>query len=78
MLEEWFKTNHGNCFYLPLVKTQGQENDDFKLGIGSLVELLERRLELTKLFTSKKILQELIKMSGGNLRDLMNLIQHAQ
>ena len=67
-----------HCYYLPLVETQQDGEDDFEPGIKGLTEIVKNRLEIEKYFKNKNLALQLIKCSGGNLRDLMMLINSAQ
>lgn len=66
------------CFTIPFVRTTGNAEDEFKPGIHVLVDLVSRRVDLKRLFSSKDVVRYLAKMSGGNVRDLLLLVDYAQ
>lgn len=69
-----FNANLGSDFddlqLLPMVKM----NDD---GIRALHEVIERRLDVTATFEDKALIDDLIRLSGGVMRDLIRLLRLA-
>lgn len=46
-------------------------------GLHSLVELIDKRIDIAQVFADKKILLEIIRASGGHIRDLMQMVRQA-
>lgn len=68
-----FSANLGNDFdvlVMPMVKTD-------KEGVDRLRETIGKRLDIHQVFQSPGLIDELIKLSGGVMRDLMRLIRFA-
>lgn len=65
----------GEAEVLPMIKIKDQEGNVYQPGVESLIEILERRLDLS-LFKDK-CYREAIKYSGGAIRDLFRIIQRA-
>jgi hypothetical protein len=63
---------------LPMVKVRNRNGRPFKNGLDALIELVRKRIDLDSVFDSRKVLRELVDLSGGNVRDLMRLIDNAQ
>jgi hypothetical protein len=71
-----FDTNLGNffasgVFFIPMVKYETTE------GKQHLTELVNKRLKVAQLFENPLLLDDLIAMSGGSVRDLLRLIRFA-
>ena len=64
-------------FTFPLVKVRDQGGKRFSRGIDALVKLIEHRADLDEVFTSEEGDPDLAELSGGSVRDLMRLVQHA-
>ncbi len=58
-------------FVLPMVKYQKPE------GQAQLIALLQKRLQVDRLFANRQLLVDLINMSGGSIRDLFHLVRAA-
>ena len=70
--------NTFDTFTLPMVKLQYPDGRRFDKGRDVLKKLLSARLELDSIFKSPAVITELIRMSGGSVRDLMRLLSYAQ
>jgi energy-coupling factor transporter ATP-binding protein EcfA2 len=46
-------------------------------GLNSLVELLDKRLDTNQIFETPDILLDIVKASGGHVRDLMKMVRQA-
>jgi len=71
-----FDTNIGNffadeAFFIPMVKYETSE------GRQHLTDLINKRLNVANLFENPLLLNDLIAMSGGSVRDLLRLIRSA-
>jgi DNA polymerase III delta prime subunit len=65
-------------FILPMVKIRDQSTGErFEHGISKLVELIDRRLELTAIFgeDAQETLVPLVEASGGYPRDLLRMVR---
>jgi len=65
---------------LPMIKIRerGQSWDQiYPEGIKSLIEVIERRVEIDKVFSSPDLVKKIVLKSGGSLRELMRLVQEA-
>ncbi len=62
---------------LPMIKVHDKDEKDYKPGIDSIVEILNRRMDRDKELVSRKLLKEFIRMSGGCLRDLFRMLKLA-
>jgi hypothetical protein len=78
------KDNYGIPQVLPSVMVKNQNGDPYEAGIAKLKETIKRRIEPystldleTKIFESKEVLEHLCQMSGGYMRDLIQLAQEA-
>ncbi len=60
-----------DVFFVPMVKYQTEEGKQY------LIDLVGKRLQVTKLFANTALLEQLIAMSGGSIRDLFRLIRTA-
>jgi hypothetical protein len=67
-----------NKFTLPMVKVRNDKGRPNKPGIDSLIETIGHRVELDAVFAKPQDARKLAEMSGGNIRDLMRLVQSAQ
>ncbi len=65
----------GEAEVLPMIKIKDREGKVYQPGVDSLIEILERRLDLS-LFKNR-CYKEAIKYSGGAIRDLFRIIQRA-
>ncbi|MEQ9671495.1 MAG: AAA family ATPase [Coleofasciculus sp. G2-EDA-02] len=78
------KDNYGIPQVLPSVMVQWQDGSLYEPGIAKLKETIKRRIEPhtdldleTKIFASPDVLEQLCRMSGGYMRDLIQLAQEA-
>ncbi len=46
-------------------------------GLDSLVELLDKRIDVNQVFADQQILLDIIRASGGHVRDLMQMVRQA-
>jgi energy-coupling factor transporter ATP-binding protein EcfA2 len=46
-------------------------------GLNSLVELLDKRIDLDRVFATRDILLDIVRASGGHVRDLMKMVRQA-
>jgi energy-coupling factor transporter ATP-binding protein EcfA2 len=53
-----------------LLNHQGQ-------GLNSLVELLDKRIDVDRVFETRDILLDIVRASGGHVRDLMKMVRQA-
>jgi hypothetical protein len=65
-------------FTLSMVKVRNDRGKLNKPGIDALEEAVSHRVEIDAVFEARKEVRKLAEMSGGNVRDLMRLIQGAQ
>jgi hypothetical protein len=47
------------------------------VGLDSLVELLNKRIDVNQVFADRQILLDIIRASGGHVRDLMQMVRQA-
>ncbi|MCC3583378.1 P-loop NTPase fold protein [Microcoleus sp. PH2017_30_WIL_O_A] len=74
--------NFGNPHIVPMVNIYEFNRDDCDLnynqtGLDTIASLIERRVEVDKIFESREQLLELAKASGGHVRQLMQMMQTA-
>ncbi|POZ52593.1 AAA family ATPase [Methylovulum psychrotolerans] len=60
-----------DVFFMPMVKYQTPEGKQY------LADLIDKRMQVALLFADPALLQRLIAMSGGSIRDLLRLIRIA-
>ncbi len=60
-----------DIFFVPMVKYQTDEGKQY------LTDLVNKRIQVSKLFADEALLDQLIAMSGGSIRDLFRLIRSA-
>lgn len=68
------------CQTLPMIKIRNKEDDIATVSPNALEALksaLSKRLVIDKIFKHPSLVDELIKASGGSIRDLMHLIKQA-
>lgn len=65
----------GEAEVLPMIKIKDREGNAYQPGIDCLIEILERRMELS-LFEAE-CYREAVKYSGGALRELFRIVQRA-
>ncbi|HAX86613.1 MAG TPA: pilus assembly protein PilB [Cyanobacteria bacterium UBA11370] len=78
------KDNYGIPKVLPSVMVLYRDGSRYEAGITKLKETIKRRIEPytdldleTQIFESKEVLEQLCRMSGGYMRDLIQLAQEA-
>jgi len=65
---------------LPIIKVRRREQswDDYdEKSVDKLREVIEKRVEVDKVFTDPNIVKEMALMSGGSLRELLRLLEEA-
>lgn len=67
-----------NVFSMPTIKVHDRSDKPVAAGIKGLVELVGKRIEISLVFASRKVVEYLAAMSGGSVRDLLRLISEAQ
>lgn len=68
------KNNYDECFCLPMIKVFRKDNKVFKKGITGIQNIIEKRMDLA-LFENEKIIEKMIKKSGGCLWDIFRMIK---
>jgi len=71
-VEERFTTD-----ILPMIKTSHRDGRPHEEGIACMIDALEKRVEIPRVFESQDLARELVRKSGGCIRDLMHLCQEA-
>jgi energy-coupling factor transporter ATP-binding protein EcfA2 len=66
---------HFTPVILPMIKITNKEGKEYQSGINTITDIVEKRAELT-LFEDK-VLETLIKQTGGVLRDLFDVVMNA-
>ncbi len=77
--------NYGETTILPMIMVQQPDGIPYQLGLDKLKEIISQRIKKinpdlnleTDIFENKTILEKLCIMSGGHVRQLMQLIQEA-
>jgi hypothetical protein len=67
-----------NVFTMPTVKVHDRTGKTVPAGIEGLVGLVEKRMEISEVFTRREVVTHLARMSGGSVRDLLRLLGNAQ
>ncbi len=65
---------------LPMIKIRERDqswNQTYAPGVKKLAEVIERRVEVAKVFSKPELVTALALKSGGSLRELMRLVQEA-
>lgn len=70
------KNNYDECYCLPMIKVFTKDTKVFKKGIDEIKNIIKKRMELT-LFKDEKIIDRIIKKSGGCLWDIFRMIKDA-
>ncbi|MGP8329722.1 MAG: hypothetical protein ACT6FF_05345 [Methanosarcinaceae archaeon] len=75
-----FNRNLGDSFsdtdVIPMVKTQLMPGEKpYPEGVNALQDLIQRRVNLAAVFENPPDIEELIKFSGGSVRDLLRLLR---
>jgi hypothetical protein len=75
---------YGNAQVLPMIMVQTPENNNYQRGINKVTELLQKRLSLidsnlsiVDMFENREALDNLCRMSGGHVRNLLLLMKEA-
>ena len=63
-------------FFIPMIKVHDKLGQDESTGIEDMKDIVKARMDIS-LFESEDILEDLIRLSGGCLRDLFNMIDEA-
>lgn len=77
--------NYGNTEILPMIKIRNQDGSIYPEGLNKLKEVITKRVQkiapdldfATEVFVDNDSLERLCLMSGGHVRQLMQLIQEA-
>jgi AAA ATPase domain len=72
----------GDPHIVPMVNIYQLDRDHFPLehnpkGLIAVAEIIKKRVDTDEIFTSENELLELVKASGGHIRQLMQLVQRA-
>jgi len=67
-----------SLFTLPMVGVRQRNGKPFNKGVDGLIHLLDARVEINDVFASRDVVRKLVAASGGNIRDLMRLVNEAQ
>ena len=67
-----------HSFTMQMVKTHQRDGQEFKAGLDALIALVEKRVVIDAVFSSRDVVRYLARMSGGSVRDLMRLVDYAQ
>ncbi|MDP6360933.1 MAG: hypothetical protein QF473_37825 [Planctomycetota bacterium] len=67
-----------NTWSMPMVKTSHPSGEDCEEGINALVGLLDGRVVVNRVFESRAVAEEMVRFSGGSVRDLIRLLNTAQ
>ena len=65
---------------LPMIKIRQRDqswDQTYPEGVSSLIEVIERRIEVDKVFSDPNLVKTIVLKSGGSLRELMRLVQEA-
>ncbi len=77
--------NYGDTTILPMIMVQKPDGAIYPLGLDKIKDIISQRIKKVKsninletdIFASKVVLERLCLMSGGHVRQLMQLIQEA-
>lgn len=77
--------NYGDTTILPMIMVQKPDGNFYQPGLDKLKEVISQRINKindnlnleTDIFENKDVLERLCRMSGGHVRQLMQLIQEA-
>ncbi|MDJ0688595.1 MAG: ATP-binding protein [Xenococcaceae cyanobacterium MO_188.B32] len=77
--------NYGDTTILPMIMVQQPDGSPYQPGLDKLKEIISKRIKIinpnlnleTDIFEDKTILERLCAMSGGHVRQLMQLIQES-
>lgn len=64
-------------FTLPIVRVREPDGVRSRKGLGTLMQVLDQRLDREQIFTSRGVARLLAEMSGGSMRDFIRLVQNA-
>lgn len=65
---------------LPMIKLRERDQNwdqTYQEGVDSLIEVIERRVEIDRVFSRPDLAKKIVLKSGGSLRELMRLVQEA-
>ncbi len=62
---------------MPMVRVRNRDGTPNDAAISALFELLEKRVDIDKVFESREIVRNFIELSGGSVRDLLRLVREA-
>ena len=62
---------------LPMIKVHNKEWKDFKPGVRTILNIIDRRIDKTRDLIPPELLKNFIRMSGGSLRDLFRMLNLA-
>ncbi len=64
-------------FVVPMVKIAEEDGRPSRAGQEALYQVLARRMELSAIFESDALVWQLVRLSGGHIRDLLRLVRYA-
>ncbi|MBN1347699.1 MAG: hypothetical protein JXQ73_33740 [Phycisphaerae bacterium] len=67
-----------NTFSMPMLKPKHRNGKLAKKEMDALVSVLEARLDIDGVFSSRSVARYLAQMNGGSVRDLIRLLNYAQ
>jgi energy-coupling factor transporter ATP-binding protein EcfA2 len=62
---------------VPMVSIYDRRLNENKNSIQALVDLLNRRMDTNRIFANDRIMEEMIRASGGHIRHLMQMVREA-
>jgi hypothetical protein len=62
---------------LPMIKVHDKEWKDYKPGVRTILNIIDRRIDKTRDLIPPELLKNFIRMSGGSLRDLFRMLNLA-
>ncbi len=62
---------------MPMIKVNMPDGSEFVEGIEVMLKIVDARMDVETLFADQQTLIQMIKMSGGSIRDLFLLVQEA-
>lgn len=67
---------YAECTILPMIKVSEEHGDPCPDGMQALRKIIATRLDVPAVFDSAALVDELVKMSGGHVRDLLRLVRY--
>ncbi|MEE8392383.1 MAG: hypothetical protein V3S14_16515 [Anaerolineae bacterium] len=64
-------------FTVPMVKIAEESGEECAVGRESLYQVIARRMDVEAIFESADLVQRLVELSGGHVRDLLRLVRYA-